>query len=411
MKQLFIISKGMRTSHYGIGTYIRQLIDSLESDEWHINVVELDAPLAESHSYTENHIRYFKIPSLIDTAEWNIQREECYHRAIFYWLMTQVDLTHKDTVYCHFNFSDSYRLAQLFKMHWNAIILFTLHYMEWKFYLSGDTNKLIRVLENPQTDKERNIVNCFNREQRFMSECCDRIAVVSLYSYITLQKLYKLPVSKLFYIPHALEDKFIEKSTEQKRSIREKYHISDDEQIVLFVGRLNMDKGIYHLVHVFKELLLTHTHLHLIIAGNGDLSSLLNLSAPHWDKITFTGYADAMMLNELYSIADVGVIPSYHEELGYVAIEMMMHKLPIICSNASGLVEVINHGECGIIIDWNETNRNDSLRNALEDWLNNKSAYESFSSKGRERYLSTYSLENYKKKIELLYQAKSLKNY
>lgn len=404
MKQIFIVSKGTRTSYYGVGTYIGQLVSALETSSWCINIVELDAPLTECNLYVENHIRYFKIPCSIETAKWNIQDERYYHRSVFYWLMTHTDLNHGESVYCHFNFSDSYELAKLFKKHWKAIILFTLHYMEWKFYLSGNSNKLMDVLRKPQTDKEKEIVSSFKREKKFMSECCDRIVVVSQHSYTVLQKLYEQPVSKLFYMPHALEDKFVERSIEQKQSIREKYHITNDERILLFVGRLNIDKGIYNLIRVFKELLPAYPHLHLIIAGDGNLNPLLNLSAPYWNRITFTGYADTTMLEELYSIADVGIIPSYYEELGYVAIEMMMHRLPIICSNASGLLEVTNNGEYGMVIDWNENNRDCSLRNMLKSWIENSSKYKALAINGRERYLTTYAWENYKKQIELLYQ-------
>ena len=42
----------------------------------------------------------------------------------------------------------------------------------------------------------------------------------------------------------------------------------------------------------------------------------------------------------LYTIADIGVMPSLSEQCNYVAIEMMMHGLPMIMSAAPGLAEM-----------------------------------------------------------------------
>lgn len=53
----------------------------------------------------------------------------------------------------------------------------------------------------------------------------------------------------------------------------------------------------------------------------------------------FTGYVNQRTLSDLYSVADIGVVPSLHEEFGYVAIEMMMHRLPVIVNATTGLAE------------------------------------------------------------------------
>ena len=49
-----------------------------------------------------------------------------------------------------------------------------------------------------------------------------------------------------------------------------------------------------------------------------------------WTKIAFTGRLDKKQLYEFYSMADMGVVCSLHEEFGFVAIAMMMHALPVI---------------------------------------------------------------------------------
>ena len=52
-------------------------------------------------------------------------------------------------------------------------------------------------------------------------------------------------------------------------------------------------------------------------------------------------------LYEIYQMADVGVVPSLYEPFGYVAVEMMMHRLPIVVTSC--LNEVVDD-TCGLKI-------------------------------------------------------------
>ena len=131
----------------------------------------------------------------------------------------------------------------------------------------------------------------------------------------------------------------------------------------------------------------------------------MKMANPLWNKIIFTGYLCKEQLEELYALSTVGVIPSFHEELGYVAIEMFMHKLPVVCSDASGLKEVTDNGECAVMIrDWCNTLQLFPLKAALEKVLSDISYQEVLKEKGTSKYLRDYSLNMYQKKIGLFYQ-------
>lgn len=56
----------------------------------------------------------------------------------------------------------------------------------------------------------------------------------------------------------------------------------------------------------------------------------------------FLGKLDKITLSNIYNIADIGVMPSRHEQCSFVAIEMMMHGLSVISSNTSGLNEMFS---------------------------------------------------------------------
>lgn len=87
----------------------------------------------------------------------------------------------------------------------------------------------------------------------------------------------------------------------------------------------------------------------LIIAGSGDYDIYLQEAKRVCSKISFTGLLTKNDLYELYRIAEIGVVPSLFEPFGYVAVEMMIHALPLVVTSTSGLNEVVDH-TCGLKI-------------------------------------------------------------
>lgn len=75
---------------------------------------------------------------------------------------------------------------------------------------------------------------------------------------------------------------------------------------------------------------------------------------------------------ELYAIAEVGVVPSFHEEFGYVAAEMMLHKLPIIVNNTMGLKEITENGKYALSFRYGKDRNTTPLKEALIRVLSEK---------------------------------------
>ncbi len=144
MKQLFIISKESRAARFGIGTYIRQLIECFDLSLWCIHVVELNASV-EGYVYKEEDgVFYSKISLPVYVNEWDLEKERLYYRGVFYWLASLIPDDRE--VFCHFNFARDYELARLLKEKLNVTIFFTLHYMEWSFDLLVNSEKLLSIL-------------------------------------------------------------------------------------------------------------------------------------------------------------------------------------------------------------------------------------------------------------------------
>ena len=84
------------------------------------------------------------------------------------------------------------------------------------------------------------------------------------------------------------------------------------------------------------------------MVGKGEFDPFMELAHNNLGQISFTGKLQAKQVKQLYHIADIGVIPSEFEQCSYVALEMMLHRLPIVCSNAPGLKELFVEGESAL---------------------------------------------------------------
>ncbi|WP_435816992.1 glycosyltransferase [Bacteroides fragilis] len=86
------------------------------------------------------------------------------------------------------------------------------------------------------------------------------------------------------------------------------------------------------------------------MVGDGDYSAYLSECEGIWSHVTFTGRIRKEKLYQLYQISDIGVLPSLQEQCSYVAIEMMMHGIPLIGTASTGLEDMIQEGLNGYAI-------------------------------------------------------------
>jgi len=176
----------------------------------------------------------------------------------------------------------------------------------------------------------------------------DNIICLSQFTKRLLIDYYRIS-SNISVIPNGLSDS-ITTSYFKKNMLKKKYQIPSISNTILFVGRLDPIKGLEYVIRSFRKILKYKPNVHLIIAGRGNFETYLKECENDWMNIHFTGFLLKEQLYELYSISDIGVIPSFHEQCSYVAIEMMMYSLPIIGTTTTGLQEMIVDGETGLHI-------------------------------------------------------------
>jgi glycosyltransferase len=209
-----------------------------------------------------------------------------------------------------------------------------------------------------------------------------------------LQDDYKIKPDKIIVIYNGLTDN---NSILEKSVLRKKYRIPDIP-IILFAGRLDSIKGLTYALRAFRIVLKTHPECRFIIAGNGEFNTHMIECEDIWMNITWTGLINKEKLYELYTIADVGVMPSFHEQCSYVAIEMMMHGLPIVGSTSTGLREMVEDNITGLhipVIEHSDSTEIDSslLAEKILYILQHPTETRQMGQNGRKRYLDNYSSE------------------
>ena len=120
---------------------------------------------------------------------------------------------------------------------------------------------------------------------------------------------------------------------------------------LLYVGRLEYEKGIHDLIAALPRIRRTHPGTTLTIAGDGtQLDWLAEQARRHRvaKATTFVGhFAHSQLLGALHD-ADAVVLPSHYEPFGIVALEAAAAGAPLVTSNVGGLGEAVINGITGI---------------------------------------------------------------
>lgn len=406
---IFLIEEKTKGSYYGVGTYIKQLTKLSNCNKWKFICIKLLSTETNTICIKKvKNILYINIPAFeLRGYSENFEKQSIqYYRNIYFVLHTYLNCIKQPII--HLNSMMFDMLAQLIKSYIpQSKLILTVHYTSWGFELLGNKEMLKKALNAPQDLAFQAINKNLEREKKLI-QSCDRIIAIAQHSYVDLIEIYNTPKDKLDLISHGIEDLYNPNYVQNKEELRYKYGFSSDDQILIFVGRIDEIKGIEILTKAFIRLTKQFPRLKLLVVGDGNFYKLYTDIAPYWSKIICTNFLnDRKIIYDLYSISDIGIIPSLHEEFGFVALEMMMMKVPIISSNNGGLSELINNGRNGISIPMNTSDMEYNIQNLqehLEYCLKHLESMKTYAEIARNDFLNKYSLKQFLNKMNSFYQ-------
>lgn len=151
---------------------------------------------------------------------------------------------------------------------------------------------------------------------------------------------------------------------------------------ILFVGRLNAQKGVRDLLGAMPS---TSQGVTLDIVGDGadrgtleDLSRSLKLEK----RVRWHGALPQRAVAPLYRSASVVAIPSRNEGLGLVAVESLLSGVPVVAYRSGGVSELVEDGETGLLVPPGDVR---AFAAALNSVITNRTRAREMGELGRER--------------------------
>ena len=190
-------------------------------------------------------------------------------------------------------------------------------------------------------------------------EKTNKIICVSQYRANNVKKYLNLENEKFIVLKNGINtDIFTKKINEkEKRDIKIKYNIKEDDKILLFIGRIVPEKGVKELIGALKNVKYPNYKLLIIGAALNELKvkttfekEIEELVGKSDDKVIFTGFIKYQDIYKFYNIADIAVLPSICDDSApLTVIESLVSGLPIITTNSGGIPEYAINGSAIII--------------------------------------------------------------
>jgi len=171
---------------------------------------------------------------------------------------------------------------------------------------------------------------------------------------------------------------------------------------VLFVGRLNAQKGVSTLIDALPSVGAPYA---VDIVGDGPDRAALEDRARNLrvaDRITWHGSLARSDLPPLYQRAALLVVPSIDEGLGLVAVEGQMCATPVIAANSGGLGDIVRNGQTGVLVPPLDPS---ALAQAIDAMLENPDRAREIGAAGRVHALATFAPESAARRYAMLYRS------
>lgn len=164
------------------------------------------------------------------------------------------------------------------------------------------------------------------------------VIAVSQFTRNLIVARYGVPAHKVEVVHNAIDD--------NGPTLPKLLPIERDERIVLFLGRITMQKGPEYFLYAAKRVLDVMENVRFVMAGTGDMiRRMIELAAELGigQRVLFTGFLRGDDLKRIYQMADLYVMPSVSEPFGITPLEALSHDVPVIISKQSGVSEILTH--------------------------------------------------------------------
>ena len=176
-----------------------------------------------------------------------------------------------------------------------------------------------------------------------------------------------------------------------RQAVREELRIGSEQTVILFLGRLNADKGIPELAHAFAEIAGLRQDAVLLLVGAEEdvpftrVQQICGEYSSRLRRVSFTPAPERYM-----AAADIFCLPSHREGFGQVIIEAAACEVPAVATRIYGITDAVAEGETGLLFPVGDVAM---LRQLLLRLVDDESLRRRMGSAARLRALDLFSSE------------------
>ncbi len=219
-----------------------------------------------------------------------------------------------------------------------------VHAHDWMTYPAGlavsafSRRPLVVHIHSTEFDRSGENVNqqVYDIERAGLHGAARVIAVSHLTRNICITR-YGVPAAKVEVVYNAIDS---------NGQLPAPKAIGKQDKIVLFLGRITMQKGPEYFLAAARKVLDVYPDVKFVMAGSGDMTRrVIELAAEMGigHRVLFTGFLRGPDVDRVFKMADLYVMPSVSEPFGIAPLEAISHDVPVIISKQSGVSEVLTH--------------------------------------------------------------------
>ncbi len=239
----------------------------------------------------------------------------------------------------------------------------------------------------------------FHIEKRAYEKSAGIISLTKYFRKIIINK-YKIAPSKIRVIPNMTERPT---QAEEKVGVRLSIQKVGDNPYLLFIGRLESEKGLIFLLKTFNQLCIHEGNLNLVIIGEGSLKEALNKltnTLESKSQVHILGSLHESQVKFLLKRAKALILPSQFEIMPTILLEAWAVGCPVIVRDYYGVSALIHHNQTGLIFNDSET-----LSKCVQQLLSNEGLLQTLKKNAEKQLHSQYIAPLVAEQIISEYQA------
>ncbi len=159
-----------------------------------------------------------------------------------------------------------------------------------------------------------------------------------------------VPREKIHLVPNGVDTTIF--FPRDRSEMRKKLGLPEDRPLVLFVGRLEPQKGVEELLLAFEDVLAVRPDAMLALVGTGVLDERVKGLKSKWPAgaLHAPGPRPLTEVAEWMGAADLFTLPSWNEGTPNVVLEALASGIPAVGTRVGGIPDVLKSSDAGILV-------------------------------------------------------------